>query len=109
MLVARRSAGVVPEVNLRECTSHMPPPNPEETSPEVQNKGFSSPTKRTYVLQFFLKKDVFILFSVSVFELFFKSNPIIDKELLTKKSSFEVAFTAGSVLFVSECVSLNIY
>ena len=31
--------------------------NPEQASPEVQNRGISGPTKRTYVLQFFLKKS----------------------------------------------------
>ena len=33
--------------------------NPEETSPEVQNRGISGPTKRTHVLQnFFKKKEI---------------------------------------------------
>ena len=31
--------------------------NPGETSPEVKNRGISGPTKRTYVLQKFLKKS----------------------------------------------------
>ena len=30
--------------------------NPGQTSPEVQNRGISGPTKRTYVLKIFLKK-----------------------------------------------------
>ena len=29
--------------------------NPGQTSPEIQNRDISGPTKRTYVLQFFLK------------------------------------------------------
>ena len=37
---------------------------PLETSPEVQNRGISGPTKRTYVLQlFFLKKSILQLLS----------------------------------------------
>ena len=44
------------EFNLRP---HMmiieTPQNPEETSLEVQNRGISGPTKRTYVLQIFFK------------------------------------------------------
>ena len=63
MLVTKRSAGVAPEVNLRECVMCMPLPSANkaahsgfethwrETSPEVQNNGISGPTKRTRVLQ----------------------------------------------------------
>ena len=32
---------------------------PLETSPEVQNRGISGPTKRTYVLQLFFEKSLF--------------------------------------------------
>ena len=69
MLAAKRSAGVAPEVNLRErvmllvrlCQVRIRQNplwlwNPEETSPEVQNRGISGPTKRTHVLQKFKKK-----------------------------------------------------
>ena len=62
MLAVKRPAGVAPEVNLRECTSHTPPPSAnkaahfclktqKEISPEVQNRGINGPTKRTDVLQ----------------------------------------------------------
>ena len=62
MLPAKRSAGITPEVSLREHVTCMPLAsankaahsglwNPEDTSPEVQNKGISGPTKGTYVLQ----------------------------------------------------------
>ena len=56
-------AGVTPEVNLRnllcegeEAHKWGNPPwlwNPGQTSPEVQNRGISGPTKRTCVLQKF--------------------------------------------------------
>ena len=59
-------AGVTPEVNLRTplCTGEEAckrgnPPwlwNPGQTSPEVQNRGISGPTKRTCVLQNLKKK-----------------------------------------------------
>ena len=64
MLATKRLAGDAPEVNLGQCVTRTPRPsmnkaahsvagygNPEETSPEVQNKGISVPTKRTYVTQ----------------------------------------------------------
>ena len=56
ILVAKRSAGVAPEVNLRMslCTGEEAcKRNPEETSPELQNRGISGLTKRTDVVQFF--------------------------------------------------------
>ena len=66
MLTSIQSAGVTPEVNLRnllwtgeEVHKRGNPPwlwNPGQTSPEVQNRGISGPTKRTYVLQKFKKK-----------------------------------------------------
>ena len=59
MLATKRLAGVTPEVNLGEHVTHTTPPsvtrlptlafNLDETSPEVQNRGISDPTKRTYV------------------------------------------------------------
>ena len=59
-------AGVAPEVNLRnplcageEARKRWNPPwlwNPGQTSPKVQNRGISGPTKRTCVLQKFKKK-----------------------------------------------------
>ena len=57
MLAVKRSVVVAPEVDLGECTSHSPPQkmwirqnpfwlwNPEETSPEIRNRGTSGPTK----------------------------------------------------------------
>ena len=56
MLAAKRLAGVTPEVNLRECITHTPLPsmnkadysgfqNPDETSPEVQNRSINGLTK----------------------------------------------------------------
>ena len=58
MLAAKRSAGVAPEVNFRERVMllvHLRQVrirqnplwlwNPEETSPEVQSRGISGPTK----------------------------------------------------------------
>ena len=57
MLIAKRSAGVAPEVNLRnllltgdEARDPLWLSNPEQMLPEVQNRGVSGPTKRTYVL-----------------------------------------------------------
>ena len=66
-LAAKRSAGVTPQVNLRECVTHTPPPNmnkaahsgfetQRKTSPEVQSRGISGSTKRTHVLKKFIKK-----------------------------------------------------
>ena len=54
MLAIYTGRGVAPEVNLRECISHMPPQSsnkaeptlalkPEEISPEVRNRGISGP------------------------------------------------------------------
>ena len=66
--VAKRSAGVTPEVNIRECVTHTHPPSvnnaahsgfkTQEMSPEIQDRGINGPTKRTNILQnfFFLKK-----------------------------------------------------
>ena len=66
MLTSIQSAGVTPEVNLRNllCVArkhasegiHPGFETPGQTSPEVQNRGISGPAKRTYVLQKFLKK-----------------------------------------------------
>ena len=69
MLATKRSAGVASEVNLREHVMLLIRlhqvwirQNPvwlwnlEETSPEVQNRGISGPTKRTHVLQKLKKK-----------------------------------------------------
>ena len=66
MLTSIQSAGVTSEVNLkithvRKCGRD--PPwlwNPGQTSPEVQNRGTSGPTKRTYVLQIFKKQKAAI-------------------------------------------------
>ena len=66
MLATKSSAGVTPEVNLKECISHTPPPSVNkavysgfETQRRHHQKsktGISGPTKRTYVLQIFFKK-----------------------------------------------------
>ena len=69
MLAAKSSAGVTPEVNLRnplhtgdEAFKRGNPPwlwNPGQTgqmSPEVQNRSISGPTRKTYVYNFFLKE-----------------------------------------------------
>ena len=67
MLDIKRSAGVAPEVNLKEhvtCTpqasankaAYYGSENPEEMSPEVKNCGINGPTKRAYVLQKLFKK-----------------------------------------------------
>ena len=57
MLAAKRLPGVAPEVDLKECTLHLPLQksevrqnplclwNPEEMSPEVQNRDTSGPIK----------------------------------------------------------------
>ena len=60
MLATKRSAGVAPEMNLREYVTCMPlsSVNKEETSPEVQNKDISGPTKMTYVLRKFKKTAI---------------------------------------------------
>ena len=52
MLATKRSAGVAPEVNLKNSLHTL---NPGQTSPEVQNRGISDPTNRTDVLQIILK------------------------------------------------------
>ena len=67
---AKRSASVAPEVDLRECTLHSPPQKkkkrirqnplrlwtPEETSPEIQNRGTSGPKKGHVSAKNFKKK-----------------------------------------------------
>ena len=72
ILANKRSAGITPEVNVREHVTHthiyiclcqvqirLPTLalKPEETSPEVQSRGIIGPTKRTYVLQIFFNKS----------------------------------------------------
>ena len=73
MLAAKRLAGVTSEANLRGHVTHMclPCANKaahsgfEETSPEVQKRGISGSTKRTYVQQsFFLKIKQICLASI---------------------------------------------
>ena len=64
MVANKRSAGVTPEMNLRECVTHMPLPSSNkaahpgfETQRRLhQNRGISGTTKRTHVLQKFKKK-----------------------------------------------------
>ena len=70
MLAAKRSAGVAPEVNLRnplhagnEAGKQGNPPrlwNPGQTSPQLQKKGISGPTKRNLDPPIFFKKNQFI-------------------------------------------------
>ena len=51
-MLAIKRLPVTPEVNLRECVTHTPPPSMnKETLPEVQNRVISGPTKRNHVLQ----------------------------------------------------------
>ena len=62
MLVAKRSADVTPEVNLKEHTSHMPLPSVNKAA----HYDICDPTKRTDVLQFFfIKKRKFELLTTS--------------------------------------------
>ena len=67
MVATKRSTGVSPEVNVKECTSCMLLPSANKAAhsgfetqrrpPEVQNRGISRPTKRIDVLQFFFQKS----------------------------------------------------
>ena len=61
MLATKRSAGVTPEVNLRECVAHTPLPSVNKAARsgfETQRRHhqkpttgvISGPTKRTYLL-----------------------------------------------------------
>ena len=69
ILSSIQSAGVTPEVNLRNsvqarmCASEKSTLalKPRVDVTRVQNRGISGPTKRTYVLQKILKKEVLIL------------------------------------------------
>ena len=67
MLTTKRSVGVAPEVMLKECVTHMPPWSMNKAAHsgfETQRRHYRksktgvlvAPQKRTYVLQFFLKK-----------------------------------------------------
>ena len=71
MLAAKRSAGVTPEVNLKECVKCMPPPSADKAAhfgfetqrrhhQKSKNRGISGPTKRTHVLQILFFKKMFI-------------------------------------------------
>ena len=71
MLAAKRSAGVTPEVNLRECVKCMPPPSADKAAhfgfetqrrhhQKSKNRDISGPTKRTHVLQILFFKKMFI-------------------------------------------------
>ena len=42
MLATKRSAGVAPEVNLRECVTHTPPPSLNKAT----NSGFETQRRR---------------------------------------------------------------
>ena len=110
MLTSLRSAGVTPEVNLRitQVGKHKntDPPSlwdPGQMSPEVQNRGISAPTERTYVLKniwknaestlraIFLKlwRSVKIKFCryVSSFQLFWETkNKFFARDIFEKKT-----------------------
>ena len=71
MQAAKRLAGDAPELNFRQCISHMPPPSVNKAAHsgfKTERKShqncktevsISDPTKGTYVLQFFfLKKSM---------------------------------------------------
>ena len=63
MLATNRSAGVAPEVNLRECTSHTPLPSTNKSAQsgfetQKSKQGYQWPHKRTYVLQTFSEKKM---------------------------------------------------
>ena len=72
MLAVKRTAGVPPEVNVRECTTCMPLPSANKAShfgfetqrisPVVQNRGISGPTKGHEPTKFILKKEDVLLF-----------------------------------------------
>ena len=66
----QRSAGVAPEVNLRERTSHMPPPSLNKAAhsgfetqrtlhQKSKNRGISGPINDMYPNFFFKKKPSF--------------------------------------------------
>ena len=62
ILAAKRSAGVTPEMNVRECITHIYANKAYHFGFEIRGrhhhkskKGISGPTKRIYVLQTFLK------------------------------------------------------
>ena len=63
MLSTESSAGVAPEVNLRECVTCMPLPNVNravyrEEITKVQNRVSFGCNKKTYVLQIFVLKKL---------------------------------------------------
>ena len=69
ILASMRSAGVAPEVNLRESVTHTPSSSVNKAAHSgfetqrrcqqgVQNRGISGPTKRTYVLLKICKKII---------------------------------------------------
>ena len=82
------SAGVTPEVHLRitQAKKHARDPswlwNPGQMLHEVQNKGTSGPTKRTYVLQKFTLKKRY--FENGLLEMYAKQN---EAELIDLKIS----------------------
>ena len=55
--------------------------NPEETSPEVQNRSISGPTKWTYVLQKFVKKKCHERFGVDFHSVQINLKVIVDLNL----------------------------
>ena len=74
MLALYTSIGVTPEVNLRECISHMPPQSLNKAEPtlalkprgDVQNRGISGPTNGHVSNKYFkkIKKKHFLNFHI---------------------------------------------
>ena len=61
MLAAKRSAGIIPEVNLRECVSHMSPLSANKAAQssferQSPNQGFRWPHKKNLCPQKILRK-----------------------------------------------------
>ena len=65
MLTSMQSAGVTPELNLRMTQAHKKGSTLalKPRADQVQNRGISGPTKRTYVLKNFLKSKKTQVFS----------------------------------------------
>ena len=53
MLASKRSAGVTPDLNLRECVTRMPPPSANKAA----HSGFE-PQRRQYVVRYVASEKV---------------------------------------------------
>ena len=74
MLATKRLAGVAPEVNLKEHVTHMPLPSANKAAHsgfETQRRCIIGPTKRTHVLQKFLKKHEFGIYICQLNQCYF--------------------------------------